>query len=230
MCSACCRCGRWREFGTPVCTNLACSGVTCWCLQHSKYFPLRLSTGFWLGNSNAVQKTASFMLPRGLVFASVEMADATPTTVDPAAASESARLHAIKHRGEFVRLGFVPSSLLRHNGLRTPQEYPIQVWYFTLSCLCLATIINITTIFWAKLAVRWGRNNVSPEGGTSRGFLSRISAATLTTWRIVAFRWRIPLGRTFGMSLFEVFVTAIYLAALLIWEFVHSTHFLFCSV
>ncbi|KAI0315976.1 FAD-binding domain-containing protein [Amylostereum chailletii] len=121
---------------------------------------------------------------------------------DPAAAAEAAHLHAIKHRGEFV--------------------YPIQVWYLELSALALATLINITCILWAKLYVRYGRKLASGDQAKGRASLWRLPAAVLTAWRVVAFRWRIPLGRTFTMSVFEVFITSIYMAALLIWEFVHT--------
>ena len=86
--------------------------------------------------------------------------------------------------------------------------------------LALATVINGVCIAWSKLAPRY-----FPRGGTaSRETVtaSRIPAAVLTGWRIVAFRWRLPLGELVDASLFEAFVVCIYMTALLTWEFVHS--------
>ncbi|THH19765.1 hypothetical protein EW146_g1471 [Bondarzewia mesenterica] len=118
-----------------------------------------------------------------------------------AAASESAHLHAIKHRGEF--------------------EYPKQVWYLTLSALALATAINVVSIAWAwfRVHVRHRQNSTASTTGCS---ILRLPAAILTVSRIVAFRWRVRLGRVFSMSFFEVFITLVYMSALLIWEFVHT--------
>ncbi|VDC02562.1 unnamed protein product [Peniophora sp. CBMAI 1063] len=111
-------------------------------------------------------------------------------------------LKAIKHRGEF--------------------EYPIQVWYLNLSVLALATVINGVTIAWTKLSPRF-----FPRGGSTRQdavAVSRVPAALLAGWRILAFRWRVPLGSLVDASLFEAFVVCVYMAALLIWEFVHTNN------
>ncbi|TFY72984.1 hypothetical protein EVG20_g10 [Dentipellis fragilis] len=124
-----------------------------------------------------------------------------------AAASESAHLKAIKHRGEF--------------------EYPIQIWYFTLSALCLATVINVASIAWSwyRVHLRSARQSGDAPGLAQRRFsIFRVPAAVLTASRIIAFRWQVPLGTSYTMSLFELFVTAIYMSALLIWEFVHTNN------
>ncbi|TFY77429.1 hypothetical protein EWM64_g6580, partial [Hericium alpestre] len=133
------------------------------------------------------------------------MSNATASAA-AAAASVSAHLHAIKHRGE--------------------SEYPKQVWYLTLSALCLATLVNISCIAWS-----WGRVHLRSksqpvnEAAHKDGFsIVRIPAAILTASRIIAFRWQIPLGTTFSMSVFEVFISMIYMSALLIWEFVHTNN------
>ncbi|KAI0036037.1 FAD-binding domain-containing protein [Vararia minispora EC-137] len=52
--------------------------------------------------------------------------------------------------------------------------------------------------------------------------LHRVPAALLSAWRVIAFRWRIPLGGTTDASVFEIFSICIYMAALLIWQFVHT--------
>ena len=102
------------------------------------------------------------------------------------------------------------------------QEYPIQVWYLNLSVLALATVINGVSIAWTKLAPRFFLRGGSMQRDTVT--TSRVPAALLTAWRIVAFRWRLPLGDLVDSSLFEAFVVCIYMAALLIWEFVHTNN------
>ena len=102
------------------------------------------------------------------------------------------------------------------------QEYPIQVWYLNLSVLALATVINGVSIAWTKLAPRFFLRGGSMQRDTVT--TSRVPAALLTAWRIVAFRWRLPLGDLVDASLFEAFVVCIYMAALLIWEFVHTNN------
>ncbi|KAI0068676.1 hypothetical protein BV25DRAFT_1910436 [Artomyces pyxidatus] len=132
---------------------------------------------------------------------------ATPLSPSAAAAaSESAHLHFIKHRGE--------------------QEYPKQVWYLTLSALAVATLVNLSSIAWAfyRVHVRGRDSSTTTAPQTRRFSIWNIPAAILTGMRIVALRWNIRLGRTYTMSLMEVFVTLIYLSALLIWEFVHTNN------
>ena len=86
--------------------------------------------------------------------------------------------------------------------------------------LALATVINGVTIAWTKLAPRFFSRGGQVQGQTVRA--SRAPAALLTGWRVIAFRWRLPLGGLVDASLFEAFVVTVYMAALLIWEFVHS--------
>lgn len=96
----------------------------------------------------------------------------------------------------------------------------MQVWYLILSALALATVINICSKMWAWYSVRFPASTLNSE---RKGYsILRLLAALLTAARTIAFRWRIPMGSTFTMSFFEIFVSITYLSALLIWEFVHS--------
>ena len=90
-----------------------------------------------------------------------------------------------------------------------------------LSALALATLVNVISILWSWLRVRAHRHQDQNQA-TRKFSILRLPAAVLASSRIFAFRYHLPLGTTFSMSLFETFITLAYLAALLAWEFVHS--------
>lgn len=83
--------------------------------------------------------------------------------------------------------------------------------------------LNILSIMWA-FKRRWAlKRPASPQVPSSgKVSLRRVPAAALTASRIVAFRWRIP---AVNMTLLEIFMTAMYLMAVMIWEFVNSAFF-----
>lgn len=93
------------------------------------------------------------------------------------------------------------------------------MWYLNLSVLALATAINVASIAWTKFSPRLLPRDRSPGDTVT---VSRLPAALLTGWRIIAFRWQLPVGDLIDASLFEAFVVCSYMAALLVWEFVHS--------
>jgi ferric-chelate reductase len=109
------------------------------------------------------------------------------------------------------------------------QEYPKRVWYILTGAIALATVINILSAFWRFTRVRGGPSVAktwSPSVRARGPSLRRIPAAMLTASRILAFRWRILMGTSYSMSLLEAFITLVYLAILLIHDFVHSMQIL----
>ncbi|KAG8760253.1 hypothetical protein FRC14_003551, partial [Serendipita sp. 396] len=106
--------------------------------------------------------------------------------------------------------------------------YPNQVWIFVGTALGLLVIFNIIH----HLRVRSRKNallrnlNVPTEKaeptGNNTASWRRLPRAVETGFKIAAFRWTIPYGRTYVLSLAEVFFTVGYLAALLIWSFINS--------
>jgi ferric-chelate reductase len=106
------------------------------------------------------------------------------------------------------------------------------VWYIVLSAIAAATLINVVSKLWAWKQLWARRKNLfrrsqpitTPSGQTKGVSLRRIPAAILTASRIVAFRWRILMGKSYSMSILEVFIALTYLAALLTHEFVHSMY------
>ncbi|CCA71399.1 hypothetical protein PIIN_05339 [Serendipita indica DSM 11827] len=115
-------------------------------------------------------------------------------------------------------------------------EYPRQLWYFVATGLALLTVCNIVYIIRTRLrkASLMRQRSVPPnEGGEAeksgsapgpalRSTLQTRFEAFEAAFKIISFRWSIPAGRTFTLSLTEVFFTTGYLAAVLIWSFIHS--------
>lgn len=102
------------------------------------------------------------------------------------------------------------------------QDYPIDIAYFVVAIIGLATALNILSIFWAfyrRHTMRRGPVSAKPTSSAGQISLLRLPSALLTASRIFAFRLRLP---AIHMSLLETLLTCIYLMALLIWQFANS--------
>ncbi|THG97143.1 hypothetical protein EW026_g4808 [Hermanssonia centrifuga] len=101
---------------------------------------------------------------------------------------------------------------------------PKHIWYFLSCTIAVATFINLASVAWA-----FHRRRVLRRGGERPPFrprngkvsLRRLPNAVLTASRIFSFRWRIP---HVNMYVIEALLTAIYLLATLLWEFVNSNN------
>jgi len=115
-------------------------------------------------------------------------------------------------------------------GLST--EYPKQMWYLVVSFLFLVSLGHFLSILWAfqriqtKCAsVNDGSSTVNetPQNGRSTGLsLRRLPLAGVNSFRIVAYRWTIPLGGHMRTNFVEIFVVVGFLVAILTWDFIHS--------
>ena len=113
--------------------------------------------------------------------------------------------------------------------------YPKQVWMFVASgigFLILCNIIYLLRVRSRKNALmRKSNPSAMAVAGSGDPEKNLASSSSTAAWRplgaadaafkIAAFRWTIPYGRNYVLSLSEVFFTLGYLAALLIWSFVH---------
>ncbi|PVF96481.1 hypothetical protein CPB86DRAFT_507131 [Serendipita vermifera] len=112
-------------------------------------------------------------------------------------------------------------------------EYPKQVWYFVASGIALLIVSNIINLLRTRARVSSLRK--SQPQPTSSGDVEnnatntpkvssfkRITNSIDAAFKIVAFRWTVPYGFNYVLSLTELFFTLGYLGALLIWTFVHS--------
>ncbi|KAI0347145.1 hypothetical protein BDW22DRAFT_1425211 [Trametopsis cervina] len=111
--------------------------------------------------------------------------------------------HAIKHKGE--------------------HDYPFDLWYFIAGVVGVAVAFNVISIVWAFMR---RQHSAAPSKGPQpigQKSLWRLPSAILSGIRIVAFRWRFPLIK---LSVLEGWLTAIYLVAILIWEFANTQNLL----
>ncbi|KIM25520.1 hypothetical protein M408DRAFT_315075 [Serendipita vermifera MAFF 305830] len=110
-------------------------------------------------------------------------------------------------------------------------EYPKQVWYFVgagLGALVLCNLFYILRVRLRKGKLMENRHITTGDNekhtGVGRGPASwrRLPLAIDSAFKIVAFRWTVPYGLNYVLSLSEVFFTVGYLTALMIWTFIYS--------
>ncbi|KIJ53374.1 hypothetical protein M422DRAFT_202279 [Sphaerobolus stellatus SS14] len=111
--------------------------------------------------------------------------------------------------------------------------YPKEIWYLVVCVIFLASICHLSSVLWSIRTVRKNRptskqiDNPSSEtlpGGrtTAKSSIRRLPLAIVNAFRIVAFRWTIPLGGTLRVNFVEIFTTVGYLVAILVWEFINT--------
>ncbi|KAG7448413.1 uncharacterized protein BT62DRAFT_889147 [Guyanagaster necrorhizus] len=111
----------------------------------------------------------------------------------------------------YVSLATSPN-LDRNIRVARAAEYPKQYWYLIASFTVLVSLCRILSLVYAYTRRSQGRSKVW-----------RLFSAIVNVFRILAFRWTIPLGRSHIMNLAEIFLGVIYLAAMLIWTLINTT-------
>ncbi|RDB30109.1 Ferric/cupric reductase transmembrane component 1 [Hypsizygus marmoreus] len=99
-------------------------------------------------------------------------------------------------------------------------EYPNRAWY------CIAAFIGFVSVcHFVALLYRIQRRPLPPNA-QSRGpiVFRRLPAAVMNAFRALAFRWTIPIGRSYTLNVAEVFLTAAYIVILFVWSLVNSTN------
>lgn len=121
------------------------------------------------------------------------------------------------------------------------EDYPKQVWMFVASGIGFLILSNVIYLIRSHSRRDALMRNASSEGtkveaeGSNGVAATPASPSKPASWRrlplameaafkIAAFRWTIPFGRTYVLNFAEIFFTAGYLAACLIWSFVHCTY------
>ncbi|OCH90968.1 hypothetical protein OBBRIDRAFT_875289 [Obba rivulosa] len=100
--------------------------------------------------------------------------------------------------------------------------YAKELWYLVGSVIGVAVAIHGSSIVWAWHARRSSRRqdeSRSPQAREAAVSLWHLPGAILTASRIGALRWRIPFTE---LTVLEALLTAIYLAAILVWEFANT--------
>lgn len=109
--------------------------------------------------------------------------------------------------------------------------YPIVLWVIVLGMLTLVVAVRtIGVLRRRRLSKRLGKQGESEGDPLMRGEQARrvsvrssgMSARLLSSWRIVLYRWTVPIGFSYRMTMVEVVFSALYLSLLLILGLVDS--------
>ncbi|OJT05986.1 Ferric/cupric reductase transmembrane component 2 [Trametes pubescens] len=110
------------------------------------------------------------------------------------------------------------------------KQYPREVWWFVASFIALVSICQLVSWGISKLSsgrpVRKQAGDAETAGRSNsprRFSWRRVPLAAVNLYRVVAFRWTLEIGQSYTLNLAEVFVTAAYIIALFVWEFVNTT-------
>ncbi|KAL4242501.1 Ferric/Cupric Reductase Transmembrane Component, partial [Abortiporus biennis] len=90
--------------------------------------------------------------------------------------------------------------------------YPQRTWIVVCSIIAAAFLYNVLYSLWS-----YHRRHTSQQHKSSS--LTRLSASILTAFRIVSFRWRLPV---FGLGVFDVLLTSAYIILLFTCCFVNT--------
>ncbi|KDR80476.1 hypothetical protein GALMADRAFT_1202327 [Galerina marginata CBS 339.88] len=97
-------------------------------------------------------------------------------------------------------------------------SYPKQVLYLLASFIALVSICHFLTLAYTYIT----RNRVYTRKRTTVS-LSRLPIAVVDSLKALTLRWTVPIGPSFTLNLFELFVTLAYMAVLFSWTFVNTT-------
>jgi hypothetical protein len=120
-------------------------------------------------------------------------------------------------------------------------DYPKEVWIFVASGIGFLILCNLIYLIRKRTrrnalmrvdnlevtkADVEGSNGIAatPANPNKPASWRRLPLAVDAAFKIAAFRWTIPFGRTYVLNFSEIFFTVGYLAACLIWSFVHCTY------
>ncbi|KAH7904528.1 hypothetical protein BJ138DRAFT_1130916, partial [Hygrophoropsis aurantiaca] len=98
--------------------------------------------------------------------------------------------------------------------------YPRQAWY----CLGIFIFVGMFPVD-VNSALQNGRDaEGARDGGPCHGSsLARMPLAFVNAYRVIAFRWTLNIGKSYTISLAEVFVGLAYIALLITWLLINTT-------
>ncbi|RDB30601.1 Ferric/cupric reductase transmembrane component 1 [Hypsizygus marmoreus] len=101
-------------------------------------------------------------------------------------------------------------------------SYPDQVLYLVASFIGLIVLCHFASLIYT--VSRRGKAVSRPSSGQQGRILwKRLPIALLDTFRAIAFRWTVPVGRFHTLNVAELFLTAAYTAVLFTWTLVNTT-------
>ncbi|KAF9444633.1 hypothetical protein P691DRAFT_807110 [Macrolepiota fuliginosa MF-IS2] len=109
------------------------------------------------------------------------------------------------------------------------QAYPLQVWYFLACLIFLVSIVNWTGLGLKYYRARVQRKRLSRTSGEASSQLRtsvsllRLPGALGDTFRVLSFRWTIPIGQTYRLNFADVLLTAMYIIVCFTCALVNTT-------
>lgn len=99
--------------------------------------------------------------------------------------------------------------------------YPNQVLFLVASFIGLVILCHFLTLGYT-LSRRGKMRAAKLPSRRGKISLKRVPVAIADTFRALAFRWTIPIGRYYTLNVAEVFLTAAYGAVLFTWTMINS--------
>ena len=111
-------------------------------------------------------------------------------------------------------------------------HYPQQIWWAIACFIALVAFFQFAS--WVALKSRLLRSSKAmppSDANTETAGISRplrkfswrnVPSAVINAYRVVAFRYTLNIGQSYTLNMAEVFITCIYIAALVTWEIIYS--------
>ncbi|OSC98884.1 iron reductase [Trametes coccinea BRFM310] len=109
------------------------------------------------------------------------------------------------------------------------KEYPRQLWWLIASFIALVSLSHFLSVAVAKCSRRRTDGGTTSRPGNTRSSSDhrlswrRLPLALVNAFRVVAFRWTLPVGQWQSLTFAEVFIVCAYIVALFTWAFVDTT-------
>jgi len=97
-------------------------------------------------------------------------------------------------------------------------RHPILAWYCVAAFILLLSLYHVLCLVYQLVRRVPSPGNVRPRGVI---YYSRLPAAAIHTFRALALRWTLPIGKSYTLNVVEVFTTVAYMAILLFWSFIN---------
>lgn len=97
-------------------------------------------------------------------------------------------------------------------------SFPIRAWYCIGSFIGFVSLCHFISLFY-----RFYFKSSAATASSTRDVVRyrRIPSASLSVFRALAFRWTLPIGESYTISITEIFLTGAYMAIVFTWSMVN---------
>jgi ferric-chelate reductase len=112
-------------------------------------------------------------------------------------------------------------------------QYPKNAWIVVGSIIALVAVCHWVGLLWTYTFARRSQytsttaqssNNTRRSRGSNAIQWSRLPIALTNVFRVVAFRWTIPIGNDHTLNAMEIFLLCAYIAIVYTWAFVNCEY------